>query len=106
MTFQCSVLTAGILLNLLKSLVLLLLMVLTSAALIPHKIKKLSVQKFIKNYKAMFNAEPDNFSIHGYDAAMIVIEAIKRAGTTDGVKVAAEMAKTKDLQVATGKSYL
>ena len=62
-----------------------------------------SVQKFIKNYKAMFNAEPDNFSIHGYDAAMIVIEAIKRAGTTDGVKVAAEMAKTKDLQVATGK---
>ena len=62
-----------------------------------------SVQKFIKNYKAMFNAEPDNFQIHGYDAAMIVIEAIKRAGTTDGVKVAAEMAKTKDLQVATGK---
>lgn len=62
-----------------------------------------SVQKFIKNYKAMYNAEPDNFSIHGYDAAVIVLEAIKRAGTTDGVKVAAEMAKTKDLQVATGK---
>ena len=51
----------------------------------------------------MFNAEPDNFAIHGYDAAIIVFEAIKRAGTTDGTKVAAEMAKTKDLQVATGK---
>lgn len=65
--------------------------------------KEPSVQKFIKNYKEMFNAEPDNFAIHGYDAAIIVFEAIKRAGTTDGTKVAAEMAKTKDLQVATGK---
>lgn len=65
-----------------------------------------SVQKFIKNYKAMFNAEPDNFAIHGYDAAIIVFEAIKRAGSTDGTKLAAEMAKTKDLQVATGKVTL
>ncbi|HIU63942.1 MAG TPA: ABC transporter substrate-binding protein [Candidatus Avacidaminococcus intestinavium] len=62
-----------------------------------------SVQAFIKNYKAMFNAEPDNFAIHGYDAAIIVLEAIKRGGTTDGTLLAAEMAKTKDLQVATGK---
>ena len=62
-----------------------------------------SVQKFIKNYEAMFNTEPDSFAIHGYDAVMIVIEAIKRAGTTDGVKLAAEIAKTKDLHVATGK---
>ena len=62
-----------------------------------------SIQKFIKNYKTMFNVEPDSFAIHGYDAVMIVIEAIKRAGTTDGVKLAAEIAKTKDLHVATGK---
>ena len=62
-----------------------------------------NVQNFIKAYKAKFNAEPDNFSIHGYDGALVVIEAIKRAGSTDGTKIADEIAKMKDFQVATGK---
>ena len=61
------------------------------------------IQEFIKNYKAKFNAEPDNFSIHGYDAALVVLEAIKRAGSTDGVKIAEAIAKMKDFPVATGK---
>ncbi|MEG0798339.1 MAG: ABC transporter substrate-binding protein [Acidaminococcaceae bacterium] len=65
--------------------------------------KEVSVQNFIKAYKAAYNAEPDNFAIHGYDAAMIVVNALKKSASTEGVKVAAEMAKTKDLQVATGK---
>ena len=61
------------------------------------------VQKFIKDYKAKFNAEPDTFAIHGYDAALVVAEAIKRAGGVDGTKIAGEIAKMKDFQVATGK---
>ena len=62
-----------------------------------------NVQNFIKAYKAKFNSEPDNFSIHGYDGALVVMEAIKRAGGTDGTKIAEEIAKMKDFQVATGK---
>jgi len=62
-----------------------------------------NVQNFIKAYKAKFNSEPDNFSIHGYDGALVVVEAIKRAGSTDGTKIAEEIAKMKDFQVATGK---
>lgn len=65
-----------------------------------------NVQKFIKDYKAKYNAEPDTFAIHGYDGAMAVMEAIKRAGSTDGTKIAEELAKMKDFQVATGKYTL
>ena len=65
--------------------------------------KEPAVQNFIKDYKAKYNTEPDNFSIHGYDAALVVIEAIKRAGSTDGTKIAQELAKIKDFPVATGK---
>lgn len=62
-----------------------------------------NVQNFIKAYKEKYKAEPDNFSIHGYDAALVVVEAIKKAGNTDGKKIAEELAKIKDFPVATGK---
>ena len=65
--------------------------------------KEPTVQNFIKDYKAKYKTDPDNFSIHGYDAAMVVVEAIKRAGSTDGVKIAQELSKMKDFPVATGK---
>jgi branched-chain amino acid transport system substrate-binding protein len=68
--------------------------------------KEPSVQNFIKTYKEKYKSDPDNFAIHGYDAAMIVVDAIKRAGSTDGTKVAEAIAKTKDLPVATGKVTL
>ena len=60
----------------------------------------------LKTYKEKYKSDPDNFAIHGYDAAMIVVDAIKRAGSTDGTKVAEAIAKTKDLPVATGKVTL
>lgn len=62
-----------------------------------------NVQNFIKAYKEKYKTEPDNFSIHGYDAALVVAEAIKKAGNTDGKKIAEELAKIKDFPVATGK---
>ena len=39
----------------------------------------------------------------GYDSAMILADAIKRAGSTDGAKVAAALAATKDFAGITGK---
>ena len=55
-----------------------------------------TIQKFIKDYKAKYNAEPDSFAIHAYDCVLVAAEAIKRAGTTDGTKIAEEIAKMKD----------
>lgn len=65
--------------------------------------KEPSVQKFIAGYKAMYNKEPDVFCMQGYNAGLILADAIKRAGTTDGTKLAAAIAGTKDLSVASGK---
>ena len=65
--------------------------------------KEPSVQKFIAGYKAMYNKEPDVFCMQGYNAGLILADAIKRAGTTDGTKLAATIAATKDLSVASGK---
>ncbi|HHV71233.1 MAG TPA: ABC transporter substrate-binding protein [Clostridia bacterium] len=63
-----------------------------------------NVQKFVAAYKAKFNEDPDMFAAQAYDAAMILIEAIKKAGTTDPAAIQAELAKTKDFPGITGKT--
>ena len=61
-----------------------------------------NVRKFIEAYKAEYKEEPSSMAALGYDAAMIVVDAIKRANTTDAAKVKAAMEQTKNLQVSTG----
>ena len=61
------------------------------------------VQKFVKAYQAKFNKVPDVFAMQGYNAALVLFNAVKTAKTTDGAKLAEAIAKTKDLQVANGK---
>lgn len=63
-----------------------------------------SVQKFIADYKAMYQKDPDIFCMQGYNAGLVLADALKRAGDgADGTKLAAAIAATKDLQVASGK---
>lgn len=62
-----------------------------------------SVQDFIKKFKAKYQKDPDIFAMQGYNAGLILADAIKRAGTTDGTKLAKAIAETKDLQIASGK---
>lgn len=62
-----------------------------------------AIQNFITKYKAKYNSMPDAMSFLAYDAGMILFDAIKRAGTTDPVKVRDELAKTKDYSGVTGK---
>ena len=61
------------------------------------------VQKFISAYKAKFNKVPDVFAMEGYNAGLVLFNALKTANSTDGTKIAEALAKTKDLQVANGK---
>ena len=61
------------------------------------------VQKFISAYKAKFNKVPDVFALEGYNAGLVLFNALKTANSTDGTKIAEALAKTKDLQVANGK---
>ncbi|MBR2039493.1 MAG: ABC transporter substrate-binding protein [Phascolarctobacterium sp.] len=62
-----------------------------------------SVQAFIKAYKEKYQKDPDIFAMQGYNAGLVVVDSIKRAGSTDGTAIAKAMAATKDLPVASGK---
>ncbi len=62
-----------------------------------------SVQNFIKAFKAKYNKEPDIFSMEGYNGGLILADALKRAGSTDGTKIAKAIEETKDLAIASGK---
>jgi len=61
------------------------------------------VQGFVQKYKAKYGAVPDDMAALGYDSAMILAEAIKRAGTTDGPALRDAIAATKEHPGTPGK---
>jgi branched-chain amino acid transport system substrate-binding protein len=61
-----------------------------------------AVQSFVKNFKEKYNETPDAMAALGYDSAMILADAMKRAGSTDGTKVRDALAATKDFQAVSG----
>jgi branched-chain amino acid transport system substrate-binding protein len=62
------------------------------------------VQKFVKAYQAKFNGEtPDAMAALGYDSALVLADALKRAGTTEGSKLRDALATT-DYVGATGRT--
>lgn len=59
---------------------------------------------FIEAYKRRFNGKlPDAMAALGYDSAMILADAIKRAGATEGAKIRDALASTKEYDAVTGK---
>lgn len=64
--------------------------------------KDSNVKNFIDAYKAEYNQEPSVFAALGYDGGMMLIDAIKRAGSDDPEKIRKALEETKDLQVGTG----
>lgn len=66
-----------------------------------------AVQQFVKEYKARFHGDtPDAMAALGYDSVMVLVDAIKRAGTTDEPKLRDAIAATKDFEGVTGKTTL
>jgi branched-chain amino acid transport system substrate-binding protein len=61
-----------------------------------------AIKTFVDSYKAEYGETPDAFAALSYDATMMIIEAIKRAGSEDTVKIKDELAKTKDYQAVSG----
>jgi branched-chain amino acid transport system substrate-binding protein len=65
--------------------------------------KDAGVAAFVTKFKARWNNEtPDAFAALGYDAALVLADAIKRAGATDGPKLRDALAATKNFSGATG----
>jgi branched-chain amino acid transport system substrate-binding protein len=61
------------------------------------------IQDFLKRYKQKTGAAADAMVALGYDSAMILADAIKRAGTTEPEKLREAIAATKDFPGVTGK---
>jgi branched-chain amino acid transport system substrate-binding protein len=61
------------------------------------------IQDFIAKYKAKHNEVPDALAALGHDSAMILFDAMKKAGSLEGAAIAVELAKTKDFDGITGK---
>lgn len=61
------------------------------------------VQDFVKKYQELYKEVPDSMAVLGYDAALILVDAMKRAGEPDPIKIKDALAATKDLQTVTGK---
>lgn len=50
---------------------------------------------YVKEYTAKYGSRPDALAALGYDAALIVVEAIKKAGSTDPTKIRDAMVSLK-----------
>jgi branched-chain amino acid transport system substrate-binding protein len=60
-------------------------------------------QKFIKAYKEKYNEIPDSLAALGYDAALILVDALKNAKDLSAAEIRDAIAKTKDFKGVTGK---
>lgn len=60
------------------------------------------VQDFIAKYKEQHGAIPDGLAALGYDAAMLLFDAMQRASSLGGDDLAAAIAQTKDFDGVTG----
>lgn len=61
-------------------------------------------KQFVANYAKRWGGQtPDALAACGYDSAIVLIDAIKRAGTTEAKKLRDALAATKDFPAVTGK---
>jgi branched-chain amino acid transport system substrate-binding protein len=62
-----------------------------------------NVTKFVEKFKKRWSNEtPDAFAALGYDTAYVLVDAMKRAGSTDGTKLRDALATTKNFAGASG----
>jgi branched-chain amino acid transport system substrate-binding protein len=59
-------------------------------------------QKFVADFKAKYGQEPTGLGALGYDAAIVLFDAIKRAGKTDPESIRNALAETKNFEAVSG----
>jgi branched-chain amino acid transport system substrate-binding protein len=65
------------------------------------------VRRFVEHYRARWSgATPDAFAALGYDAAGVLVDAIRRAGSTEGPRVRDALARTRAFSGATGETTI
>ena len=61
------------------------------------------VQNFVAAYKKRFGSTPDSNASLGYDFVLVLVDAIRRAGTTERNALREAIATTRDFMAVTGK---
>ncbi|MHC1717482.1 MAG: ABC transporter substrate-binding protein [Acidaminococcaceae bacterium] len=61
---------------------------------------------FVDAYVKAYNQKPDAPAVLGYDGARLMMDAIARAGGTEGAKVSKALAETKNYKAVTGDTSL
>lgn len=64
--------------------------------------KSPNVQQFIAEYKTKYNMVPDGMAAMGYDAAMVLVDALNKAPEMTNTGIRDAIAKTKEFQGVTG----
>lgn len=59
-------------------------------------------REFIKRFEQKYNRDANAFSALGADAYFLLVDAIKRAGSTEGAKIRDALAATKDFKGVSG----
>jgi branched-chain amino acid transport system substrate-binding protein len=62
-----------------------------------------AVRAFVDAYRRAYGADPDSIAALSYDAARLVADAMRRAGSTEGKRVRDALAATKDFPGVTGR---
>jgi branched-chain amino acid transport system substrate-binding protein len=62
-----------------------------------------AVSEFIKKFKTKFSETPDGLAASGYDAAVVLFQAMERTTVLNSKNIRDELAKTKDYAGVTGK---
>ena len=60
------------------------------------------VRKFVETYRKRFASVPDSIAATSYDAANLIADAIRRAGSTEGKRVRDALASTSGFRGVTG----
>src|SRR5215470_9134608 len=60
------------------------------------------VQNFVKRYQADYGQVPDGLAALGYDATLLLADALKRTESLEGAAIAKAIAATKDFHGVTG----
>jgi branched-chain amino acid transport system substrate-binding protein len=64
------------------------------------------VKRFVTEFEATFKYKPDGLAAMGYDAALVLIDALKRAPDSSSKALRDAIADTKDFHAVTGKITL
>lgn len=63
-------------------------------------------KEFVRTYEAKYGAKPDAMAALGYDSALLLADAIRRAGVAEPAKIRDMLAQTKDFDGVSGMMTL